>query len=88
VARFIPGIDDLLTLHPEVAAEAEGWDPSQVHSGSHKKLSWKCKEGHEWKVAPNQRTSRETTGCPFCSNKKVWKGFREETTIYYLKEIN
>ena len=31
------GVNDLATLHPEVAAEADGWDPSTVTSGSNKK---------------------------------------------------
>ena len=36
------GINDLATLFPDVAVEADGWDPSKVISGSNKKKSWKC----------------------------------------------
>ena len=35
------GVNDLATLHPELAAEADGWDPSEVRAGSGKKLRWK-----------------------------------------------
>ena len=31
------GINDLATLHPEIAKEADGWDTSKVLSGSSKK---------------------------------------------------
>ena len=34
MAKLVVGINDLATLHPEIAAEADGWDPSniEVHS--------------------------------------------------------
>ena len=28
--KLIAGINDVATLHPEVAAEADGWDPSTI----------------------------------------------------------
>ena len=30
MAKLVVGINDLATLHPEIAAEADGWDPSKV----------------------------------------------------------
>ena len=46
--------------------------PSQVTTGSGKKVWWKCSEGedHEWKVAINNRTGRND-GCPFCSGRRA-----------------
>ena len=44
MAKLVVGINDLATLHPEVAAEADGWDSSKVLAGTHKKMPWKCKE--------------------------------------------
>ena len=44
MAKLVVGKNDLAMLHPEVAAEADGWDPKNVHSGSHSKMSWKCKK--------------------------------------------
>ncbi len=34
MAKLVVGVNDLATLHPEVAAEADGWDSSkmEVHS--------------------------------------------------------
>ena len=37
MAKLVVGINDLATLHPEVAAEAEGWDPSKVFAGTNKR---------------------------------------------------
>ena len=55
----------LSETHPELAKEADGWDPRQVIAGSDKKLEWKCYLGHEWKVSPNNRTNG--TDCPTCA---------------------
>ena len=58
------GVNDLATLHPEVAAEADDWDPANVLSGTHKKMSWKCSKGHEWKAPVNNRAGVSKSGCP------------------------
>ena len=68
-------VNDLATLHPEVAAEADGLDPSTVLLGSHTKLSWKCKEGHTYKTEPSYRTSGDKKRCPYCGHQKCWTGF-------------
>ena len=53
-ARVVAGINDLSTLKPELASE---WSeeneikPTEVSIGSHKKVIWKCKLGHEWIVS-------------------------------------
>ena len=64
------GFNDLKTKFPELAAEADGWDPSTVLAGTHKKMSWKCKKGHTWEVSIINR-SYGKSGCPYCSNKKA-----------------
>ena len=61
------GVNDLETLFPDVAAEADGWDPSLFLPNSNKKMSWKCKEGHTWDSKLNNRISGEK-GCPYCAN--------------------
>jgi hypothetical protein len=59
------GINDLLTTHPELAKEADGWDPTKVVAGSDKKKDWKCDFGHEWSATLGSR--KNGTGCPSCS---------------------
>jgi len=40
--------------------------PSQVMPATHKKVWWKCKNGHEWLAAVANRT--KGSGCPYCSD--------------------
>ena len=39
MTKLVVGINDLATLHSEISAEANGWDPSKVLGGSRKKVS-------------------------------------------------
>ena len=71
----------LSVTHPELAKEAEGWDPSTVTFGSGKKLKWKCPKGHIYESTIVNRTSRKS-GCPICSNNKVLPGFNDLATIF------
>ena len=77
--KVLAGFNDLVTTHPGLAIEADGWDPTQVIAGSHKKLSWKCQLGHTWLATPNNRTSSES-GCPICGNKQIVIGFNDLAT--------
>ena len=73
------GFNDLKTKFPEIAAEANGWDPTKYLSGSHTKLNWKCKLGHTWDAAIKNRTLNNS-GCIYCVNYKVLKGFNDLAT--------
>ena len=66
MAKLVVGINDLATLHPEVAVEADGWDPSLVLAGTHKKMPWKCSKGHIWSAVVESRT-RLDADCPYCT---------------------
>ncbi len=66
----------LVKTNPELATE---WHPfkngkltfKDVTSGSHKRVWWQCKKGHEWvSIISNRCKGR---GCPYCSNQKVCK---------------
>ena len=88
--KLIVGENDLKSLFPEVARQASGWDPSLILPGSNKKLEWKCSRGHIWTAQPYERTGRDKTGCPYCSNKKVLAGFNDLLTRYpdFAKEAD
>lgn len=75
---------DLATRFPEIAKEADGWDPKEIASRSSKLLKWKCKKyGHQFKMRPSERTRPgKGQGCPYCSGKKVLTGFNDLKTIY------
>ena len=78
-ARVIAGINDLATLEPLLAKQ---WSkknkikPTEVSIGSHKKVIWRCKKGHEWEAVVKSRTINKT-GCPYCSHNKVLAGFND-----------
>ena len=79
------GYNDLTTLFPAVAAEWHptkngNLTPSQVVSGSHQTVWWRCSLGHEWRAEIVDRT-RGTNGCPYCGNKKVLAGFNDLASI-------
>ncbi len=80
--QVLLGFNDLNTTHPELAAQANGWDPKAVSSGSNKKLSWRCQLGHEWITTVANRTALEPTGCPTCSGKRVLVGFNDLATTH------
>ena len=78
-ARVIEGINDLATLKPELAqewSEKNDIKPTEVSVGSHKKVIWKCRLGHEWEASVKSRTVNGT-GCPYCSHNKVLEGFND-----------
>ena len=79
--KVLKGFNDLATTHPELAKEADGWDPTEVIAGTVKKLSWKCSKGHKWKVNGNNRVNYKTN-CPYCGNQKVLKGFNDLATTH------
>ena len=82
-ARVIAGINDLATLEPLLVKQ---WSkknkikPTEVSIGSHKKVIWRCKKGHEWEAAVKSRTINKT-GCPYCSHNKVLAGFNDFATL-------
>jgi uncharacterized Zn-finger protein len=75
------GVEDLKSKFPEVAAEAYGWDPSQIFASSGKKLEWKCAQSHIFKASVLNRTYNRS-GCPYCSGNKVLAGFNDLQTKY------
>lgn len=62
------GFNDLHKLYPDIAAEADGWDPSQVTKGCRDKKPWRCKQcGHKWTAEVNSRTPPHSSGCSKCA---------------------
>lgn len=69
----------LSVTHPELAKEADGWDPGIYTYGSMKSVPWICRIGHKWTSTINHRAIRGD-GCPYCSGKKVQTGFNDLAT--------
>jgi hypothetical protein len=80
--QVLVGFNDLETRFPEIAIQADGWDPKTVGAGSNKKMPWKCVLGHSWNISPEQRTGKSKSGCPVCANKKLLVGFNDLATRF------
>ena len=78
--KIIVGYNDLKSLYPAIAAEANGWDPETVTTGSSRRKSWRCKFGHIWETDPKHRTNRGD-GCPTCDGKIALFGFNDLETL-------
>lgn len=80
----LPGYNDLATVCPDVAKE---WNydkngdllPTEVTFGSHKKVWWKCDNGHEWEADVQRRTSGHN--CPYCSGRYAITGENDLQTV-------
>jgi DNA-directed RNA polymerase subunit RPC12/RpoP len=78
------GYNDLATLFPQLATE---WNyaknspitPKEIVAGTNKKYWWTCPLGHEYEASVHQRSSRKS-GCPYCSNQFLLKGFNDLQT--------
>lgn len=73
------GFNDLATTHPELAVQADGWDPTTLNAGSNKKVAWVCQFGHQWTSVVYSR-ALDNIGCPICSGRQVLAGFNDLAT--------
>lgn len=79
---IVAGVNDLATIHPEIAAE---WHPTlngevqanSVSRSSGRKVWWLCSNGHEYEMTIANRTSKAKQGCPYCSNKRFLVGYND-----------
>ncbi|MBP1546344.1 MAG: hypothetical protein J6A37_07080 [Oscillospiraceae bacterium] len=55
-------------------------DPKKLTLGSGQKVWWKCRKGHEWQASIINR-NKIGSNCPYCSGKKVLKGFNDLQTV-------
>jgi Probable Zinc-ribbon domain len=78
--QLLRGFNDLATLFPDLALEADGWDPTKVKVGQNIKRKWKCKLGHNWKALDYPRT--KGVGCPVCSGQQLLAGFNDMATTH------
>lgn len=77
--QVVPGVNDLATTHPALAAEAM-FDPTSVTFGAGIRLRWKCPAGHIYEMTPNARSHRGR-GCPTCSGNRVEMGANDLATV-------
>jgi glutaredoxin len=78
--KVLSGFNDLARKNPELAAESDGWDPSKVSSKSGATKKWICSLGHKWTAKISDRA--RGGGCPYCSNRRILKGFNDLMTTH------
>ena len=75
----------LAKQYPEIALE---WDyeknsnhisPTTINGKSGKYVYWRCPNGHSYEMRVDHRTI-SNAGCPYCSSKKVLKGYNDLST--------
>ena len=80
--KVLPGVNDLATLRPELAAE---WHPdnekssSEVVSGSNYMARWRCANGHEWNARVYSRM--QGSRCNVCLGRQVLTGENDLATL-------
>ena len=82
---ILEGFNDLKALHPSIAKQADGWDPTKYAPRSSARVDWKCSEGHSWSATIADRTgstNRKGRDCPYCSNRKLLVGFNDLLTKF------
>lgn len=79
--KVLAGFNDLATKYPELAKQADGWDPTTVRPGSHQILAWRCPVGHSWDAQVKSRALNEN-GCPYCSGFKAQSGVNDLATTH------
>lgn len=77
--KVTPGMNDLATTHPDLAAQLVDQSlATKLSAGSGKRLRWRCERGHEWDATVYSR--KTGLGCPICSNKQVLVGYNDLAT--------
>jgi len=78
----LAGFNDLASKLPEVAKQADGWDPAEFASASHVIKNWICARGHSYEARISTRTRDIASGCPYCANKRLLTGFNDLATAF------
>lgn len=78
-------IESLEYTYPIIASEWHPFkngtlSPSNVRPMSNKKVWWLGKCGHEWEAVIASRVTSKSSGCPYCANKRVLRGFNDLAT--------
>lgn len=75
--KYLSDLPDLVAEY----APGQDFSPSELTFSSNRRVKWVCALDHTWETTVAQRT-RVKTGCPFCSNQRVWPGFNDLLTRF------
>ncbi len=74
--RILPGLNDMATTHPSLAAELVGTDPTTVFAGTERILLWRCPNHPEPYPARGFNRLKDRS-CGYCSNRRLLPGFND-----------
>lgn len=85
--KVLSGFNDLLTTHPNIAAQ---WHPTlntkfsieSITAGSDHRVWWLGECGHEWDGAVRFRTKNEDSKCPLCLGRRIIRGINDFPTTH------
>ncbi|QOS39366.1 hypothetical protein DYE49_02400 [Treponema rectale] len=85
MSKVIPGVNDLATVNPKLAAQ---WHPTKngnlkptdVTIGSQVLVWWIDEHNHGWQSTVKNRS--KGNGCPICIGKRVLTGFNDFASNY------
>ena len=74
--KTLKGYNDFASVHPNLLylwdSKRNEISPSEITSGSNKKVWWICKNGHHFLNSPKRIAAGER--CPYCSGRKIESG--------------
>ena len=81
---LVPGVNDLATTYPHLAAQLVGTDPTTIMANTNRMLSWCCEKGHEWSTTGARRV--KAVDCVYCTGVggrvRILKGFNDLATTH------
>src|SRR5947207_3055291 len=78
---LVPGVNDMATTRPDLAAELVGTDPATVTAKTNRVLLWRCPNHDEpYPAAGDKRAGGK--GCGYCHNLRVLPGFNDMATTH------
>ena len=80
VKRYLIEYKELISEWNWIRNNEIGLYPDKITAGSSKKVWWICSIGHEWQSSPNNRSKTSRPSCPYCSNRRVLKGYNDLKT--------
>jgi len=76
-----PGFNDLATTRPDLVDLLVSPDPTTVSAGSDRTGEWSCpKHDATYEMRISHRAT--TSGCPFCSGRRILPGFNDLATTH------
>src|ERR1035438_9521863 len=85
--KLLRGFNDVATVYPFLATQAEGWNPqdtiASVSSPAGKKLGWVCSVGHKWQE-PLVNRVRSLGICPECHERTKGFSIKDSGYLYMI----